>query len=101
MTTEPTPLRHKRLANRCPDAESLESMATSMTEIAASLKKIEPAADVLTELGEQAVKLRDFIKKWGPWALGSTPIIITAINAVSPEVGAILKAVVAAFAPAG
>lgn len=100
--TEPTPLRQKRaLPNRCPDADYLESMAASMEKIAASLERIEPAADVIHDLADRLDRLCQFAKRKGPWILASMPVIITAINAVSPNAGAILKVIVAAIGSPG
>lgn len=86
-----------RLPNRCTEAESLENMTAALTRIADNLDELKPAAEVVHDLADRLDKLCRFLKTRGPWLLASIPFVLSAVGAVTPEVAAGLKAVIAAM----
>ena len=99
MTTT-KPRAPREIPNRCPDAESADRMAAAMERIADSLEDLKPAADVVHDLAGRLDRLCQFVRRRGPWILGSIPIVLSAVGAITPELAAGLKAALAALAGA-
>lgn len=98
--TEPKP-RSRRVVqlnnDPCPiDAATLERGVAAIERVADALEDVLPAARALEELNEAQDKLCAWLKKWGPWALGLAPFILSAAGAMTPETATKLIAAITA-----
>lgn len=85
------------IANRCPDGQALDTLAESASRIADALEELRPTAEVVRGFGERLDKLCEFLRRRGPWLLAAVPLVLTAINALSPEAARALGAVISAL----
>lgn len=100
LKSPPARKENARLANRCPDGESIDRMATAMERIADSLDDLKPAADVVHDLAGRLDRLCQFVRRRGPWLLASIPVVLSAIGAITPELASGLKAAITALGAA-
>ena len=90
-----------------PTAESaaIETHATSMDGVAAALNALvaevaaareqqKPMHDFFADASDALSCFRMNLKKWGPWLIGSIPVVMSLINGVSPQVVKAVAAIV-------
>lgn len=69
-------------------------------EVAATLKltaainratdRLGPAADAIVGFGTRLDHLCAWLKKWGPWALATVPVVASLVGGASPQVGELM-----------
>jgi hypothetical protein len=96
------PSRTFGAANGRQSTETAESAAirehgACMTKVAHGLERIAKAIENANDLKEkQGEAWRHMIRKYGPWLLGSIPIIASAIGGIAPNLAEAIGHVVAA-----
>lgn len=78
----------------CPQAEATLVLAAEVRKlrltVRAGIRQVQPACT--------AVKgLCAWTRRWGPWALGSIPLVLTSVGAISPQAAKGLAALLKAF----
>lgn len=78
-----------------PEAAAALKLAAAIDRATARLG---PAADTIVGFGHRLDLLCAWLKKWGPWALGTAPIVLTVIGGSSAQVGQVIAALIKAYA---
>lgn len=87
-----------RQARREPDptTKALMAQAKAMEEVAAAINRavdtFEPAMATVHSFGLRLDALCMFLRKKGPWILGSIPGVLVAIQAITPQAAKLLSA---------
>lgn len=67
-----------------PEAAAAFALAKALDR---ATERLGPAADTIVGFGHRLDALCNWLKKWGPWVLGSIPIVASVVGGAAPEVG--------------
>lgn len=80
-----------------PDPEAAATVRLAKA-IEAMNTRLGPAADAIVGFENRLDLLCKWLKKWGPWVLGTAPIILSLVGGSSVEVGKMAAAFLKAWA---
>lgn len=77
-------------------AEAMRSVGEALSQVAAEIRAATAQREPVDKFFDGATmrldKLCQFLGKKGPWLLGSVPVVLVSINAISPQAGKALAA---------
>jgi hypothetical protein len=83
MLDDARPARRARV-KQDPEAVAAFALAKAINR---ATDRLGPAADTIVGFGHRLDVLCAWLKKWGPWALASVPVIASVVGGAAPEVG--------------
>lgn len=88
--------RRRRSRAVDPQAEAMLALAAELKAVNITLgnavETLKPAIETVHGFGDRLDALCQFLKKKGPWLLGSAPGVLLAVQAISPSAAKALQA---------
>lgn len=89
------------MSNGCPQAEAIREQTAAMREQTQEIRLLRMAVKAgIREVQPVLTSVKGFcqwIRKWGPWFLGSIPGVLVAIGAISPNAANALQRLLMGF----